>query len=295
MKEKCLHSMNLSAVGRPVALSLTGSGHLLVYQLGVCRTLLQQQLRDEHQFNITHIVGASGGAIAAAVVTHIPDHLDDYAHAFIQKRGGGLQLLREEFRMVPPMTSSPNQRLTAATLHIATTRCIDGQGCLFPFAPSDRSRDGYVDDMMRCLEASCLIPPTFHPWDALSSAASTYPEEHGISLSDNAAHVDGGIAFPAPPTPGTCRRVIVSPLSGTSNHAIRISPGGGTTRSHSRQGWRQVLEMTAKDDLGIDVLSWSNLRALRAATGLVTSAELLEWYERGQEDASEQLFATGAP
>jgi hypothetical protein len=267
---------------RPLALSLTGSGHLLVYQLGVVQTLLLQQ--QHHHLNIQHVVGASGGALAAAIMTQIPHRLEEYAHAFIQKRGGGLSLLRDfleaDRRCGDTTTTSKTTTSSAAMLHGRSKQAL----LLFSW-PSD-------DNCTTLPQRHVKVPGGFHPWDVLSSVPVTYPEEDGIILSNGAAYVDGGIATPAPPTPDSCRRVIVSPLAGTSSSSnnasaiIRISPDSGHN-STARTKWGQ---MQATYDFGIDLLSWGNLRALRAATGAVSSAELFEWYERGQEDARRSLL-----
>ena len=114
---------------RPLALSLTGSGHLLVYQLGACRSLLKHD-----KVELRHVVGASGGAIAATVVACLSsDRLDEYAARFIEKRGGGLELLRE-------FLGRNDTKESTTTLHIATTRCADGQGQLFSFSAAAARR-----------------------------------------------------------------------------------------------------------------------------------------------------------
>jgi len=250
---------------RPLALSLTGSGHLLVYQLGVCRSLLGQGAE------IRHVVGASGGAIAAAVAACCrPHQLNDFALQFIQRRGGGISLLRE----FAERGELKHNNGSITKLHIATTRCSDGKGQLFSL-DSSLEESTFNDTLMRCIEASCRIPATFHPYDILSP--SSYPEQDGVVLDDGVAHVDGGIATPAPPTPfgENFQRVIVSPVSGSSDPVSRISPD--TTA-------RLFLRMRVPHDLGIH-LSIANLRTLRTAGGLVSSSELQEWYDRGQQDA----------
>lgn len=252
---------------QPLSLSLTGSGHLLVYQLGACRSLLQQHLE------IGHCAGASGGAIVATILAWLPHRLDEYANRFIAQQGGGLTLLREflnDQQDVRTATSSTK-------LHIATTRCSDGRGKLFSFAPIAESPTRWQEDrdhLLRCVEASCQIPPTFHPYDLISP--STYPDEHGILLNDGLAHVDGGIATPAPLPPtqnGTHQRIIISPVSGSST-VSRISPNTE----------KRLLEWTVPHDMRIH-LSLSNVRALQNAAGYVSSTKLKEWYERGQRDA----------
>jgi predicted acylesterase/phospholipase RssA len=251
---------------RPIALSLTGSGHLLIYQLGACKVLLENKL------NIKHVAGASGGSIAATVVTQIPHLLEDYARDFMSTRGRALSLLKDALE-----DASTSTERDAPSLHIATTRCRDGQGHLVSFSTPilDHRR------LLTSLEASCLIPPSFHPWDIFSSTPTTYPEQDGIVLEDGYAYVDGGIATPAPPTPPDCDRLVVSPVRGSSSITNRISP--------AQSSW-SIGELRAQKDFGVQ-LSWQNLRTLRASAGLVSSHELMEWYQQGQEDAQHYVLS----
>ena len=131
------------------------------------------------------------------------------------------------------------------------------------------------------------------------SSPSPYPDHHGIPIDDPVEglqfYVDGGIATPAPiqhsdPTYVEYRpeeededqqdkneptRIIISPVAGTSDDTARISP------SRSATWWPQIH---VRHDLGC-FLDWGNLRALRAASGSVSSTELQDWYQRGQDDA----------
>ena len=260
-------------------LSLSGSGHLLIYQLGACRTLLS------HGIAIRHVVGASGGAIAAAVVAaQLP--LEDYAQAFIQQKGGGMKLLEEfwDNRTTDLRGGGVDAKNTDIVLHIATTRCSDVASKVFSF-PTLTDREKIFD----CIRASCLIPPTFHPLDILSTP-SPYPDHHGIPIDDPIVgmefYVDGGISTPAPmidlsefEADEEDTRIIISPVAGTSQYTARISPPLASSF------WPQI---ETKYDLGLQ-LSWSNLKALRAATGNVSSTELHDWYMRGQDDANRFL------
>eukprot|EP00977_Amphora_coffeiformis_P007007 scaffold1519_cov166-Amphora_coffeaeformis.AAC.7 len=276
--------MSPLASTRRLCLSMTGSGHLLVYQLGACRTLLQQCRGAAPPLAVDHVVGASGGAIAAAVLAaNIP--IDDYAHAFIQQRGRGMKLLQDYWSQhVSSESSAPNSSALRPGLHIATTRCEDGSSKIFSF---DRLDD--KERIFDCIQASCLIPPTFHPLDIMSSP-SPYPEYEGLPIDDPVEgmdfYVDGGISTPAPMIVSKLEvegnelitRVIISPVAGTSKHAARISP-------RTRGWWPQIQ---ARHDMGL-YLSWSNAKALRAASGNVSSSELQNWYDRGQDDAQRFL------
>jgi len=244
------------------ALSLTGSGHLLVYQLGACRTLLKSTV------NIQHVAGSSGGAIVATLLAKGLD-LDDYACDFIKTGGRGFSLLKDR------LTNTNKE--TVPVLSICTTRCRDGQLQVFDFGPDDDASDGRDASLLLspALEASCRIPPSFHPWDILSSSRS-YAHTEGILIGDE-SYVDGGIAAPAPPTPATLRRILISPIAGASKNDWRISPSSIYTSNY----WPSIR---LDHDFGVDA-SMGNLRALRAASGMTTASELQEWYQRGQDDA----------
>jgi predicted acylesterase/phospholipase RssA len=248
---------------KKIALSLTGSGHLLVYQLGALKVLIDAVGVDGNAgVVIDHVSGSSGGAIAATAMSLFPSSLTDFARDFIQRKGSGLRLLRDHVENITCL-----QEVGGATLSICTTRCHDGQAILFPFT-ADKER------LMQYVEASCTIPPSFHPVDLLSSSAvSTYPEDDGITI-DGTSYVDGGIAAPAPPTPPGLRRVVISPVSGSCTLADDMICPAAPYRLFTinvRGGFRVNTSMP-------------NLRVLRASTGLTTSAELQSYYDMGKHD-----------
>jgi predicted acylesterase/phospholipase RssA len=290
---------------RAVALSLTGSGHLLIYQLGACRMLFQQK----ESFDIRHVAGSSGGSVAATVVTqlravipslhhhHHPeqqDHvIDEYARAFIHQKGRALTLLRErltEHVNSQQQHSSQQQQqqeaLVTPVLGICTTKCSDGTAHMFPF-PAPIQDDIQLELLLKCVEASCAIPRSFHPWDVFTSSQVQYPVEEGIHIRLGAAghddddtnddsYVDGGIAAPAPPTPPELIRIIISPVAGESPSCHRISPVADYRSP-------RLLPLRV-GDFGVHT-SWQNAKALRASAGMVSTQELQEWYEQGQRDA----------
>ena len=157
---------------------------------------------------------------------------------------------------------------------------MDGQLRIFDFPSTSPSSDSR---MWRALEASCHIPPSFHPIDLFSSTKS-YPDSEGVCVDTNEHYyyVDGGIAAPAPPTRPGLRRILISPIAESQSNKHqedwRISPWA-TTTSHL---WPATIGL--KHNFRVD-LSFANLRALRAAVGMTTSAELHGWYQRGQDDA----------
>lgn len=244
-----------------VALSLTGSGHLLVYQLGACRVLSKSSSLKIHE-----VAGSSGGAIVATLLALNVD-LHDFAENFLQTRGQGLTLLQERLQQ--------EIILKGPALSICTTQCRDGRAHMFDFKIGSSSLD---PRLMPAIMASCRIPASFHPFDMFSSK-NTYADEEGVRI-DNNFYVDGGIAAPAPPTMPALRRIVVSPIaSGSSSNykddnCWRVSPNGARFR----------FSMNLKQNFRVDA-SIDNLRALRASAGMTTASELQSWYQRGQDDA----------
>jgi predicted acylesterase/phospholipase RssA len=296
-----------------LTLSLSGSGHLLVYQLGACRVLLQQQLQTrtdgttKDSFTlpkITNVVGASGGAIAATVVALSSlqsssssfSLIEDYAQAFITQRGQGIQLLQDFWKKLEEESSASSRNTSVDTigLHIATTRCEDGASKLFSFPHHHITATTQRNKILDCIRASCCIPPSFHPLDLVSSS-SPYPEQEGFPIHDDVVgiqfYVDGGIATPAPMlvppemdnddgknNSTVPRTILVTPITGTSDHTLRISPGGTTSYWYTPQ-------IHFHHDMGC-YMSIANIKALQMASGMnVSSSELHSWYQRGQDDA----------
>lgn len=249
-----------------LALSLTGSGHLLTYQLGVCQVLLKCDLP------IAAISGSSGGAIAATVVCCIPHRLEDYAAQFIKKKGLGFGILQSMLQE----ESSSEVVVSTTLLSICLTRCRDGAPILKTFHSPLTNLD---DDLLPTIAASCEIPPSFHPWDLFGSHQLQYPE--GIVI-DGESYVDGGIAAPAPPVQDAYEKIIVSPISGGyDTTSTRISPKDPSFQL-------PFFQLTARGGFLIRP-SMQNLRALRAASGLTSSYELQMYYDWGTRDAIEFL------
>lgn len=245
-----------TAITKGFFLSLSGSGNLLVYQLGACLSLLEAAIP------ICAAVGSSGGSIAATILARAPNSIDNYATDFIQARGKGLELLKD-------VLDSTHQDPICHELGICTTICRSGKSKVFYFQLNDSHQDD--DLLMKCIEASCRIPRSFHPWDVFSKHV-TYPDSEGIKIDDD-YHVDGGISAPAPPTKEP--RLIISPVSGSSSFSDRISPDD---RSVS------IGQMNAQVDFGTQ-LSWQNLQSISVSMGIASSEVLREWYLKGQEDA----------
>ena len=196
------------------------------------------------------VSGSSSGAIAATVMTLLPHRLEEYADRFLQDRGHAVRNLRqmleeeEETIVQQQHTTSDVERLPKSSsgleLSICTTRCSDGGIEIFSFSDhlenrNESERDGhnnnnkseYHERLLKAIEASCLIPRSFHPFDMVAlnykdllqkRSESTYPDEEGIEI-DGKGYVDGGIAAPFPPTPmdgdeGCTGRIVVSPIAG---------------------------------------------------------------------------------
>lgn len=245
-----------------VALSLTGSGHLLVYQLGACSVLSKSTSLHIHQ-----VVGSSGGAIVATLMALNLD-LDTFAQSFLRTRGQALSLMQEHLQQ--------NIIMNGPSLSICTTQCRDGREHIFDFRVGSSSVD---PRLMPALMASCRIPESFHPFDVLSSNNS-YADSEGVHI-DNNFYVDGGIAAPAPPTLPTFRRIVVSPIAGGQSSTSNSDDDGWRV---SPKGSRFFIPINLKHNFRVDA-SIANVRALRAAAGMTTEAELQSWYQRGQDDA----------
>ena len=142
---------------------------------------------------------------------------------------------------------------------------MTGEARIFSFSNTKDPR------LWDALKASCMIPSTFHPIEILSSRQVPIYSE-GV-LIDGEYYCDGGIAAPVPPTPDSYERVEVMPFDSSSECPCRIAPGPATFPSVTLRGGTRVSA------------SWKNLKALRVAMGGASSADLQEWYERGQEDA----------
>lgn len=241
-----------------VALSLTGSGHLFIYQLGASKHLLDSGIP------VNHIAGSSGGAIAASVLSILPEKVESFAQDFIGQKESGIALLRKYLESTDASCfQQPIQ------LEICATRCRDGQATMFS-SPWDK------EHLFACVEASCSIPPSFHPADIFLSANISFPEEDGVLIEgDN--YVDGGIAAPAPPTPSSMERVVISPISGSAD----ICP---------KDPYRFFSMGTRGGGFRINA-SFQNLRALRASAGLTSSTELQSYYDMGRRDA--ELYVKG--
>ena len=258
---------------------------------------------------VRSVSGSSSGAIAAVVFCRFPNKVDELADRFISDRGDALRHLREMFHDAERRESSssdpslrdsvdvewgPSGQKGPRSLHVAVTRCSNGKSHQFSF-PGHGAKEIYrsisagwdTDRLLRCVEASCLIPRSFHPVDMLDiGRIATYPNEDGICI-DGVRYADGGIATPAPPTPHDREveavRVLVSPISGSvatmdSGVApvIRISP--------SDFSWNLFpMEVRCRGNFLVRP-SIQNLSAMGVSLGFASRQELRKWHEQGLED-----------
>ncbi len=319
-----------------LTLRFSGCGHLLPYHLGVSSAFLEEESRRNKfksssktstgasKFRsklvtekaslprIRAVSGSSAGAIAAVVYSQIPHRIEEYASEFIETRGRAIEILkrmlheeeraRSSVRKID-MNSTPeivthgrSRQNQPPSLHVATTKCLDGSHHLFTFPPNlypTISSSWNIDYILEAVKASCTIPLSFHPADIMFKNQSiTYPDSDGIFI-DGSYHVDGGIAAPVPPTPyderdGSCP-ITISPISAAAplfqskeTFGKRISPDDDSMRL------LPLSNISCRGDFHVKP-SIQNLRALRIASGVTSSEELQEWYEKGTNDALRML------
>lgn len=289
-----------------IAISFSGGGHLLSYHLGVAETFLSHESSSRQRLTIPPVEavsGASAGAIAAVVYTHLGHRIHEYTERFLTDGGNAMKhlknMLHEEESMSAPVTyhNIHKERRQAPGLYIATTKCIDGSLKRWSFKKDSLyasiSSQWNTDSILLAVKASCTIPPSFHPVDCISNISNlSYPPEDGILMEDGFHYVDGGIASTAPTykddmSSSPMFSIIVSPLSYSAKNPEkstlnRISP--------KDESWRllPLKNITCRSDFLVKP-SMQNLKALRVASGAASTHELQTWYELGKDDAQEKL------
>lgn len=259
---------HLASSARPWSLSFSGAGYLIVYHLGVAKTLLS--FHDDESLPIVRAVaGSSSGAVVAAAVACFPNEIDDYADRFLQDRGRAVanfqQMLQEKKR----------QEERTPVLNIATTRCFDGSLKLFSFDPKKRQDER----MLAAIRASCAIPRSFHPWDIFTRQSLSYPEEDGIEI-DGDFYVDGGIASPCPIVAEEATETIaVSPIAGSSTADWNIRPKDSSFKVPL------MGDLSARCGTFRVRPSVQNLQAAIVSTGAASPQVLNDWHQKGIEDA----------
>jgi hypothetical protein len=294
---------------RSIVLSMSGSGHLLCYQIGVAKTVLSSATWGSR---IQHFAGASGGAIAATACALLPlPRVAEFAEAAIE--GGGLNVLSEI--LLGPRSSDLQDSVDKVTaeqrLFLSATVCRTGRSALF-------SRFRSPADLQRCVLASATIPRGMHPFDLLRSRP-TYPEASGVVIDPlcewdggstarcdvpsglpfsphGEAYVDGGITDTAPRLPEELgvHALTVSPVAGPQGRLT--APDASVEHFHLTPldaSFR--LPFVAPSLAGMRVYcSRDNLHALGDATR-GGAQRLKDWYRRGQEDAHRFLDAFPEP
>lgn len=308
----------MSYLKHGIALSFSGSGHLLVYQLAVASRLLSPESKWAQR--ITCFTGASGGAIAAAACALLP--ASDLLQ-FAKEKGcagrafHGLKNVFDaqgDFAM-KALEAELKEITRSRRLWISATKCETGGNVLFN---SFNSRA----DLKCCLQASLAIPRSFHPFDLTTWAKPAYPKDEGVLVHQSCqgtrnenelksegepqvnAYCDGGISWTAPILGGSKKRDQSTLLA---VHTISISPITGPngllappqTMSDTRaefghwhvtprhQGFRLPF---LKPKLGAMpcYLSMANLRALGQA--VAGQPQILhQWLNKGLHDGDEFL------
>ncbi|GAB5363644.1 hypothetical protein AAMO2058_000901600 [Amorphochlora amoebiformis] len=181
-----------------LALSFGGSGHLLAYQLGVARSVLSHRIFRE---NVVKFGGSSGGAIVASLLSCLGAESID---KFFDNHASKCKSLTGILESLPE-----GAHLTAnSRLYVSVTDCNTGD---------NKVLDKFLDrrQLGQTIQASCHIPPSFHPFDMLRSRA-IYPLSEGKAITHlpGSTYCDGGISRSIPAIPDVDLTVTVSPIAG---------------------------------------------------------------------------------
>ncbi|KAG8462228.1 hypothetical protein KFE25_012048 [Diacronema lutheri] len=220
-------------------LSLSGSGHLLCYQLGVVRALLHDA--PKWGAHMVAFAGTSGGAIVAAAAALLPREtpsaLDRFAEAAF--RGGAFAQLAHELEPGCGSVRASSLADASGSLFLGATACETGE-------PATLCRFSNAEALLTCVLASAAIPRSVHPLDVLLAGGRPlrYPEHEGIfvpsscawagdeadldgappAADDDAprrAHVGGGLSSALPRLPATAlERLRISTV-------LTVSPAAG--------------------------------------------------------------------
>ena len=276
---------------RRLALSFSGAGHLVCYQLGAAKALMESKPAP------VAFGGSSAGAFAAVACAVFPWRLEELAleHAVRGECLDGLCRMLEG-------DNDPDRRARECSgrVHVALTRCRTGDAATLSEFES-------LEHLATALVAGAAIPPSFHPFDMFrgedhpspgTRRRATYPYHHGFRL-DTATEasasdewfVDGGIAAAAGPTAQLDERtglnaVVVAPFSGGDDPVARLSPRDPRT-----------LPLGALPDVvvGGNLRVRPTLRNLRRLQHSVAADEavLRDFYARGVDDGFAWLSEHG--
>ncbi|KAJ1627477.1 acyl transferase/acyl hydrolase/lysophospholipase [Pavlovales sp. CCMP2436] len=317
-----------------LAVSLSGSGHLLTYQLGVLRVLLHEApapWRDSVQL----LAGTSGGAIVAAAAATVLHRGDLVAFdEFVTAAARG-----DAFRAFSAKLTPGAARAATHRLFLGATECETGRAVTF-------GRYDNADELLACVLASAVIPRSAHPLDFIRLPGSSllssllggsrarltwYPRREGVVVpvscewdigegrggapADNGvwgeedfarAYVDGGLSSALPRLPlqqlleaeglGPVSVLSVCPLAGPRGRQGNLGLAGSAGHYH-------LCPADHSPRLPLALISIAGLRlypslanARAAQTAMLGGSERLlrGWFERGRADASD-LVARGAP
>jgi len=297
-------------MSKRIALSFSGSGHLLIYHLGVAKRLSDSAWAPR----ITAYAGASGGAIAAAACALLPpSDLETFVQDCALRCDGFGGLARalgvqsqpvinpQQTGGAPQVISDEAVKQASGSLFVGATHCRTGRQALF-------AKYGSGAELMRCILASAAIPRSAHPFDLLRGPRRppTYPESEGIIVPPRCewghtgsvaepvegdglpfsphgeAYVDGGLtaAVPLPPPELQLATITVAPISGPRGRLheyehLHVCPADASLK----------VPVVAPALAGMRCfLSVDNLVAARRSMG-ASVPSLQRYYERGQADA----------
>ena len=278
-----------------LALSFSGAGHLVCYQLGAAKALMESKKLTPVAFG-----GSSAGAFAAVACAVFPWRLEELAleHAVRGECLDGLCRMLEG-------DADPDERARECSgrVHVALTRCRTGEAVSLSEFES-------LKHLATALVAGAAIPPSFHPFDMFrgedrpsqaSERRATYPYHHGFRVdtateasSKDEWFVDGGIAAAAGPTAQLEARaglgaVVIAPVSGGDDPAAR--PRRVSPRDPRTPPLGALPDVLVGGNLRVRP-TLRNLRRLQLSVA-ADEAALRDYYARGVDDGLAWLSENG--
>ncbi|XP_068774170.1 omega-hydroxyceramide transacylase isoform X2 [Struthio camelus] len=150
---------DIRASGTPFSLSFSGSGFLVLYQVGVVQSLLE--LAPELLRSACKVYGSSAGSLIAAAVV-CGTNLDDLKEFFfasakeVRKTILGplsprCSLLANIKAVLQRMLPENSHQVASGRLHISLTRVVDGQNVMV-------SEFSSKEELIQALLCSCFLP-----------------------------------------------------------------------------------------------------------------------------------------
>uniref|UniRef100_A0A8C7ECX3 Patatin like phospholipase domain containing 1 n=1 Tax=Nothoprocta perdicaria TaxID=30464 RepID=A0A8C7ECX3_NOTPE len=151
---------DIRAPGTPFSLSFSGSGFLVLYQVGVVQSLLE--LAPELLRSACKVYGSSAGSlIAAAVVcgTNLGKRIIEYffesarevRKTILGPLSPKCSLLRNIRSLLQRTLPENSHQVASGRLHISLTRVVDGQNVMV-------SEFNSKEDLIQALLCSCFLP-----------------------------------------------------------------------------------------------------------------------------------------